>query len=96
MTTLTTISFTDLTSETVDLSHQIEAAFGKDSAGVIAIDGIPKFEEHKAKFLPKSHIISHLPALTLKSLESEKTLFNAGWSHGKEKLGDKPDLAKGR
>ena len=27
--------------------------------------------------------------------EDPKTLYNAGWSHGKEKLGDKPDTAKG-
>lgn len=39
--------------------------------------------------------MAHLPAATLKSLEDEKSLYGAGWSHGKEKLGDKPDFAKG-
>lgn len=28
-------------------------------------------------------------------MEHEASMYNAGWSHGKEKLGDKPDFAKG-
>jgi hypothetical protein len=30
-----------------------------------------------------------------KALEHEPSMYNVGWSHGKEKLGDTPDFAKG-
>lgn len=30
-----------------------------------------------------------------KKLEHEPSMYNVGWSHGKEKLGDTPDFAKG-
>jgi len=42
-----------------------------------------------------SHALAHLPVASLAALEHEPSLFNAGWSHGKERLGDKPDFAKG-
>ncbi|KNC69255.1 hypothetical protein SARC_18238, partial [Sphaeroforma arctica JP610] len=31
----------------------------------------------------------------LKDLEHEESMYNAGWSLGKEKMGDVPDFAKG-
>jgi len=91
---VTVINYSDLTDGT-DLTAQIEGAYGTNGAGVIAIRGIPGFVDLKRKFLPKSHTIAHLPSAELDKLVDEKTLFNAGWSHGKEKLGAKPDLAKG-
>eukprot|EP00913_Durusdinium_trenchii_P010455 g9802.t1 len=45
--------------------------------------------------LKLSHTLAHLPPDSLKALEDEASMYNAGWSHGKEKLGDKPDFAKG-
>jgi len=67
-----------------------------DSLGIIAIRNVPNFINAKDAFLPLAYQLAHLPQSYLeKSLTDERSLYNAGWSHGKEKLGDKPDYAKG-
>ena len=79
-----------------DLSLQLERAFGKDqSLGIIAIRNVPNFVNANQKFLPMPHTLAHLdPEYLEKHLSDPKSFYNAGWSHGKEKLGDKPDFAK--
>eukprot|EP01134_Creolimax_fragrantissima_P006486 CFRG6486T1 len=47
------------------------------------------------RLLLLSHAISKLPEDELKELEHEESMYNAGWSLGKEKMGDVPDFAKG-
>jgi hypothetical protein len=42
-----------------------------------------------------SHKLAHLPKDVLATLEHEESMYNVGWSYGKEKLGDKPDFGKG-
>lgn len=42
-----------------------------------------------------AHKLAHLPEERKKLLEHEPSMWNAGWSHGKEKLGDIPDISKG-
>eukprot|EP00591_Stephanopyxis_turris_P006150 CAMPEP_0195524592 /NCGR_PEP_ID=MMETSP0794_2-20130614/24516_1 /TAXON_ID=515487 /ORGANISM="Stephanopyxis turris, Strain CCMP 815" /LENGTH=397 /DNA_ID=CAMNT_0040654845 /DNA_START=1 /DNA_END=1191 /DNA_ORIENTATION=+ len=81
-----------------DIAPILARAFGGEKClGVLAIRNIPGFCEAKQSFLPKAHTLAHLPKPYLETfLEDEKSFYNAGWSHGKEKLrGDKPDLAKG-
>lgn len=76
----------------------IEEAFGSNesSLGILAIRNIPGFVEAKQQFLPKAHRLAHFPQSYLEeNLTDGPSLYNAGWSHGKEKMGDKPDLAKG-
>jgi isopenicillin N synthase-like dioxygenase len=41
-----------------------------------------------------AHALAHLKPEYHKALEDPTSLYNAGWSHGKEKLGDEPDFAK--
>ena len=80
-----------------DLSLQLERAFGgqKESLGIIAVRNVPNFVNAKQKFLPMAHALAHLdPEYLEKHLSDPKSFYNAGWSHGKEKLGDKPDFAK--
>ncbi|KAL7540220.1 hypothetical protein ACHAXR_009951 [Thalassiosira sp. AJA248-18] len=63
--------------------------------GIIAIRNIPNFLDAKLKFLPLAHALAHLDPEYLEThLSDPKSFFNAGWSHGKEKLGDEPDFAK--
>jgi len=78
-----------------DLGNEIYKAFGPDGLGAIAISGVPRYVELRQRLLPLGHTLAHAPESVRKSLEHEPSLWNVGWSHGKEKLGDKPDLAKG-
>ena len=79
------------------LSSQLEQAYGSSgSLGVLAIRNVPDFVPAKNAFLPMSHTLAHLPTEYLEEhLTDASTMYNAGWSHGKEKLGDEPDWAQG-
>jgi isopenicillin N synthase-like dioxygenase len=67
------------------------------SLGLIAIRNIPSFLSTKNSFLPLAHKLISLPENYLdKNLTDESSMYNAGWSYGKEKLKlDQPDLSKG-
>jgi len=92
---LVIIQYEDLINKDADLDEAIGRAYGPGALGVIGIRGIPNFVERKKALLPQAHQLAHLPKESLAKLEDEKSLYNAGWSHGREKLGDKPDFAKG-
>lgn len=79
------------------LSDSIEQALGPQGTGLIAIRNVPGFVEAKRAFLPQAHHLVHLPTEYLETtLTDAASLYNAGWSHGKEKLKDEePDWAKG-
>ena len=80
------------------LSSQLQEAYGSggSSLGVLAIRNVPGFVAAKQKFLPMAHTLAHLPTDYLEQhLTDKASMYNAGWSHGKEKLGDEPDWAKG-
>ena len=86
----------DTETTTPALLSKLEHALGATGIGLVAIRNVPDFVETKAAFLPQAHALAHLPAAYLEEhLTDAASLYNAGWSHGKEKLGDKPDLAKG-
>lgn len=81
------------------MQEALERAYGSTGAGILCIRGMPGFVAAKDAFLPMAHALA--TALAPSYLETHLTdaasLYNAGWSHGKEKLGaDKPpDTAKG-
>lgn len=79
----------------VDLGSQLLEAWGPGSLGVVAVRGVPRWEELYMSVLKQAHKLAHLSPESLRAIEDEASMYNAGWSHGKEKLGDKPDLAKG-
>ncbi|KAG7373256.1 2-oxoglutarate/Fe(II)-dependent dioxygenase [Nitzschia inconspicua] len=73
----------------------MQRAFGPDGVGLIAIRNVPKFTELKHSLLSQAHTLAHLPEDELQKLEDVDSLYNAGWSHGKEKLkADTPDWNK--
>jgi isopenicillin N synthase-like dioxygenase len=78
------------------LNAQLEQAYGVGSLGVLAIRNVPNFVQAKEAVLPLAHTLAHLPATYLEEeLQDESSLYNAGWSFGKEKLsGDTPDTSK--
>jgi isopenicillin N synthase-like dioxygenase len=77
-------------------SVALEQAFGPTGTGIVALRNVPGFVQAKEAFLPLAHTLATLPADYLEAnMTDPESLYNAGWSHGKEKLGDKADLAKG-
>lgn len=89
-----TVCYEDLCSGRADLSDRILDAFGPDGFGVIAVRGVPDWEKLVSEALPLSYQLASLPEGSLKALEHPESLFNSGWSFGKEKLGDVPDTKK--
>jgi isopenicillin N synthase-like dioxygenase len=82
-------------SSAASLKDSIEKAFGPDGVGLIAIRNVPNFVEFKQAILSQAHALAHLPKEELAELEDPDSLYNAGWSHGKEKLkADTPDWNK--
>lgn len=47
------------------------------------------------RLLPLVYRLAHLDAASLAELEHPESMYNTGWSHGREKMGDQPDLCKG-
>ncbi|KAL7520652.1 hypothetical protein ACHAWX_005369 [Stephanocyclus meneghinianus] len=101
---LVTLDYTEISSDPVtnDITSHLQRAFGGTSSssehsplGIVAIRNIPGFLEAKQAFLPLAHKLAHLdPAYLDDKLSDSRSLYNAGWSRGKEKLGDRPDFAK--
>jgi isopenicillin N synthase-like dioxygenase len=102
---LVILDYADVSSDpsSKDLSSYLERAFGGSSSsnngisplGIVAIRNIPGFVAAKNALLPQGHTLAHLDESYLdKHLTDAASLYNAGWSRGKEKLGDKPDYAK--
>ena len=96
---LVVVDFEDISDASKDLTAELERAFGghlsssssSDAAsplGIIAIRNIPNFVEAKNAFLPMAHALAHLSPEYYKALEDPTSFYNAGWSHGKENLGD--------
>ena len=110
MSDLVIVDYQDISDASKDLTAELERAFGgirfsssstnnndddaASSLGIIAIRNIPHFVEAKNAFLPMAHPLAHLTPEYHNALEDPTSLYNAGWSHGKEKLGDEPDFAK--
>lgn len=95
---LVTLDWADLVTSSPAVEPALEKAFATpDSTGILAIRNVPHFVQAKKDFLPQAHTLATLPPDYLNEhLTDADSLFNAGWSHGKEKLrDDTPDLAKG-
>lgn len=78
-----------------DVSDAVFEAYGPNGLGALSIRNVPKFAELRRKVLPMSYRLAHLPESEKAVIEDPGSMWNAGWSHGKEKFGDVPDLAKG-
>ena len=92
--TLVSLRYSDLVAD-IDLSDQIEQAYGPAGLGALTISGIPGYAEARDAFVPLTHSVAHLSDAVKATLEHSPSMWNVGWSHGKEKLGNAPDFAKG-
>jgi hypothetical protein len=82
-TNLVVVEYHDLLKSSFD-ENVMEAAFGETGVGIIGIQNIPGFVQAKADILKQAYPLAHLPAKELEDLEDPESLYNAGWSHGKE------------
>jgi len=80
---------------TPELLAKIEKAYGYHGLGLLAIRGVPGYIEKRAKGLPFAYRFGTLPDNIKNKYEHPESTYSFGWSHGKEKLEGKPDLAKG-
>mmetsp|Transcript_97933 Transcript_97933/g.282524 ORF Transcript_97933/g.282524 Transcript_97933/m.282524 type:complete len:356 (-) Transcript_97933:307-1374(-) len=97
MSDLIILEYKDLleASSSTQFLDQIGKAFGPQGYGVIGIRGVPNFVSTKLECLQQGYDLAHLPEAELKKLEDPDSLYNAGWSHGREMLKDQQaDLAK--
>jgi hypothetical protein len=78
-----------------DLSEPLYEAYGPMGLGALTVRNIPGYVEQRKQLLPLAHKLAHLPPHELQKLEHAESMFNVGWSHGKEKMGNTPDFAKG-
>eukprot|EP00026_Physarum_polycephalum_P004593 Phypoly_transcript_04615.p1 GENE.Phypoly_transcript_04615~~Phypoly_transcript_04615.p1 ORF type:complete len:371 (+),score=58.03 Phypoly_transcript_04615:801-1913(+) len=79
-----------------DLSDSIEAAYGYDGLGLLAVSGVPGVSDIRQRFLPFGKKIADLPADKKAKMEDPGSFYSVGWSHGKEKMSEgKFDYAKG-
>ena len=89
------VSYKDLISDR-SLAAELKEAFGSgETLGAIAISDVPNFGEARSRLLDLSYALAHQDESVLKALEDEESMFNSGWSCGKEKIGDVPDTFKG-
>ncbi|GBG33805.1 Hypothetical Protein FCC1311_100282 [Hondaea fermentalgiana] len=91
---LVVIDYEALVDKDRDVKALIEEAYGADGLGVLAIRNVPGFVEARDAALPQGHALAHAGDKVLDSLVDVESMYQAGWSRGKEKIGDKPDLAK--
>ena len=89
------VSYADLLNGDCDVSDAILNAYGPGGLGVVLISGVPDWETLTESTIPLAHRLVNLGSDSLNGLEHEPSMFNSGWSFGKEKLGDKPDFKKG-
>jgi hypothetical protein len=90
---LVVLEYQDLLSDR-DLSEDILRAYGEGSVGALAVRGVPNWISMTTSALPHVHALQGLPAEKLAQLEDPSSMYNAGWSLGKEKMGDVPDFSK--
>mmetsp|Transcript_22852 Transcript_22852/g.65966 ORF Transcript_22852/g.65966 Transcript_22852/m.65966 type:complete len:375 (+) Transcript_22852:45-1169(+) len=79
----------------LDLSAQIEAAYGPGGLGMLWVRGVPGLVEARQALLPLARKLALLPEAALQKYENEKAYYCLGWARGREKFKGKPDIAKG-
>lgn len=92
---LVVIDYTDVIDMTRDLSEHIETAYGESGLGLLAIRGIPEYEEVRGRLLPLAREFAMLPEAVQARYTSPESFYQFGWSRGVEKVEGRPDFSKG-
>lgn len=78
-----------------DLSKQIEAAYGYDGLGILAVHGIPDVGALREALFKDGYRFSGFEEKIKAKYEHKESFYGFGWSHGKEILQGHPDWSKG-
>lgn len=89
------LDYNDLLNDSIDLSAEIERAYGPDGLGILTVSNVPQFAELRAQLLPLAHQFASLPQDVKSLYEHPQSNYSFGWSHGKEQFNGKLDVAKG-
>jgi isopenicillin N synthase-like dioxygenase len=79
----------------VDLSAEIERAYGFEGAGLLTVRNVPNYVAARKRLLPLSKKFADLPDEVKDKYVLSNAYYAFGWSHGKEKLQELPDYSKG-
>ncbi|KAL3913159.1 MAG: hypothetical protein SGPRY_008083 [Prymnesium sp.] len=77
-----------------DLSPAIRLAFGPEGQGLLVVRSVPGVMEARKALLPLAFAFASLPAHARQACEISSSSYSVGWSHGRERLEGRPDLAK--
>lgn len=89
------LDYNDLIVNKVNIKD-IEAAYGFDGLGILAVKNVPRMQELRQRILPLATRFAHLPKDIQAKYEHPESFYSFGWSHGKEKMSEgRPDLSKG-
>ncbi|ETW02410.1 hypothetical protein, variant [Aphanomyces invadans] len=78
--------------EGADCGAVIEAAFGPDGLGILAVSNVPDVENRRSRCLPLAYKVANLPNDVKQKYELPDAYYSFGWSHGKESLQDDENL----
>jgi isopenicillin N synthase-like dioxygenase len=90
------IEYQDLVNPNVDLSMEIEKAFGngQNALGILLIRGVPNYPLLRENLLKLAPVLASLPKDRLSILEDPGSRYMFGWSSGKEMVNGKLDTSK--
>lgn len=89
------LDYNDLINDKIDLSKEIEEAYGFNGIGALTVKNVPNYVEARRKLLPLSNKFASLPNEVKDKYVHKDSYYAFGWSHGKECLQGVPDLSKG-
>jgi isopenicillin N synthase-like dioxygenase len=91
------LDYDKLVDPNLDLGEYIAKAFGNtsDCLGICIVSGVPSLLEKRERLLKLASKLAALDEKELLKLEHQKSNYSFGWSHGKEMMNGKADLAKG-
>jgi hypothetical protein len=74
------------------LIDSIAEAFGASGLGIIAIRDVPNFQALRSRLLPLSQRLATLSNDQLDQITVPESIYQVGWSYGKEKLEGQLDM----
>jgi isopenicillin N synthase-like dioxygenase len=91
------LDYNELLKKDANLSELIAKAFGnsKECLGLCFVKNVPNLKDLRERLLRSASVLAHLPESELTKITHPESLYNFGWSHGKEIMNGKPDYAKG-
>jgi isopenicillin N synthase-like dioxygenase len=91
------LDYNDLVKKDLNLSEWIAKAFGnsQECLGLCFVKNVPNLVELREKLLRSASHLAQLSEEELAKITHPDSLYNFGWSHGKEIMNGKPDFAKG-